>query len=434
VIYFYDGQRIVETRLAGAPTVAHQQFIYGTQYIDELVMMRVRDKGDLYVQQDANWNVIGTTDLGRHVVERSVYTPYGELTVHQDTGFGDRDGDQDVDSTDKGTVGTTCTGTVTGSCRILDLDFDGDYDSTDATKFDSLTQGTMRHPGRPATNVSQPFAHQGLLFEPELAQYQNRARQHDPGKRRFAQRDPHAIVGTPGSGYSDGLGLYLNTRANPILRLDPSGYVSHLSFHPRLNMFQFHYQIAIWGEGAPDTWQGADESMRRRWNQGHKLTRYYPPNPDACPVFILFRNRGVYWDDTNGDMVDCNSVSFGASESVYNLCYEQSLQQTGSDFSLLVLGPGDAPPGQAGAARGRRMWSIYSGAADSVSAHELGHLMGAPHCGHPDHVMHPYWLPWRNQRAGCDNVAHVLSVHTGDIWGCTDSIPPQCRRPRTAEW
>ena len=165
----FDGQRIIETRNGSGAMVS--QFIHATQYIDELVMVRVKDKGDLYVHQDANGNVVGMTDLGRHLVERNVCTPYGELTVHQQTGYGDRDGDGDVDSTDKGTVGTTCTGTVTGSCRILDLDFDGDYDSTDATKFDALPQGARRNPGRTATVVNQPFAHQGLLFEPELAQY-----------------------------------------------------------------------------------------------------------------------------------------------------------------------------------------------------------------------------------------------------------------------
>jgi RHS repeat-associated protein len=220
-VYFYDGQRIVQINNGSGAMV--QQFIHGTQYIDELVMVRVADKGDLYVHQDANWNVIGLTDLGRHVVERYVYTPYGELIVHQDTGFGDRDGDGDVDSTDKGTVGTTCTGTVTGSCRILDLDFDGDYDSADATKFDALTQGAMRHPGRPATNVSQPFAHQGLLYEPELAQYQNRMRQYDPGKRRFAQRDPLTLRARASSGFHDGLSLYGYETENPLRYRDPSG-------------------------------------------------------------------------------------------------------------------------------------------------------------------------------------------------------------------
>ena len=81
-----------------------QQFIHGTQYIDELVMVRVKDKGDLYIHQDANWNVVALTDLGTHLVERYVYTPYGELIVEQETGFGDYDGDGDVDNSDRGVM------------------------------------------------------------------------------------------------------------------------------------------------------------------------------------------------------------------------------------------------------------------------------------------------------------------------------------------
>ena len=149
VVFYYDGWKIVATYDgSGNP---YQQFIHGTQYIDELVMMRVKDKGDLYVHQDANWNVIALTDIGGNVVERYTYTPYGQMTVQQVTSYGDRDGDRVVDSTDKGTPGTTCTGTVTGSCRIVDLDFDGDYDATDATLFDNLTQGQARHPDRTTT-------------------------------------------------------------------------------------------------------------------------------------------------------------------------------------------------------------------------------------------------------------------------------------------
>jgi len=198
--YYYHGQKIVETRVGDNPTTYHQQFIHGTRYIDELVMIRVKDKGDLYVHQDANWNVIGLTDLGGHLVERYVLTPYGEVTVYQETGYGDRDGDGDVDATDKGTPGSTCTGTVSSECRILDLDFDGDYDSTDAGLFDSLPQGLARHPGRIATAVHQPFGHQGLLHEPEVSQYQNRYRQYDPAKRRFVQRDPLGVISMETSG------------------------------------------------------------------------------------------------------------------------------------------------------------------------------------------------------------------------------------------
>jgi len=220
-----------------------QQYIHGRQYIDELVMVRVKNKGDLYVHQDANWNVIGLTDLGGHLVERYVYTPYGELTVHQTTGYGDRDGDGDVDSDDKGTPGTTCTGTVSGSCRILDLDFDGDYDSSDATLFDALPQGLSRHPGRTVTAVDQPFAHQGLPYDAEIMTYQNRARQYDPVKRRFVERDPLCLTGNglragqrreggahPVCGgdwaarqYRDGVNLYGYVLGDPIGRTDPLG-------------------------------------------------------------------------------------------------------------------------------------------------------------------------------------------------------------------
>ena len=221
--YNYDGQRIVQVNNGSNAMV--QQFIHGTQYIDELVLARVKDKGDLYVHQDANWNVVGLTDLCRHLVERYVLTPYGELMVNQETGYGDRDGDADVDSVDKGTVGTTCTGTVSGNCRILDLDFDGDYDATDATKFDALPQGTMHNPGLAASGVQQPFAHQGLLFEPEIGSYQNRARQYDPPKKRFAQADP-LIVQTQAKSTQDGSDFYAYLAANPQSRLDPVGLYS----------------------------------------------------------------------------------------------------------------------------------------------------------------------------------------------------------------
>jgi RHS repeat-associated protein len=222
VVYLYDAQKIIETR-PGSGNL-YQQFIHGTQYIDELVMVRVKDKGDLYVHQAErdregsvkDWNVIGLTDLGGSLVERHVYRPYGEVTVNQETGYGDRDGDGDVDATDKGTPGTDSTGTVTGACRILDLDFDGDYDSADATLFDSLPQGLARHPGRLATSVHQPCAHQGLLHDPEIASYQNRLWHYDAAKRRFLQRDPGALTTAPFSSELHVMNRYPYGGANPI--------------------------------------------------------------------------------------------------------------------------------------------------------------------------------------------------------------------------
>jgi RHS repeat-associated protein len=220
-VYFYEGQKICETRDGSGNMVA--QFIHGTQYIDELVMMRAADKGDLYVHQDANFNVIGVTDLGGSLIERYVLEPYGELTMHQLSSYGDRDGDGDVDATDKGTPGTTCTGTVTGACRILDLDFDGDYDSSDATLFDNLDSGDVVHPGRRFSALGQHFGHQGLWLDAEAGQYQNRARWYGPSIRRFGQRDPLAFVGQSGAGFQDGANLQEYERNNPLTLIDPRG-------------------------------------------------------------------------------------------------------------------------------------------------------------------------------------------------------------------
>jgi RHS repeat-associated protein len=163
-----------------------------------------------------NWNVIALTDLGGKLVERYVYTPYGQVSVFQESGFGDREGDQDVDSTDKGTPGSTCSGgAFVGACRVLDLDFDGDYDSSDGTLFDSLESGVMVRPGGSATNLNQPFAHQGLLHDAEVASYQNRARQYVPGLRRFTRHDPQE--------YIDSLSLYSYLVDNPLIHVDPHG-------------------------------------------------------------------------------------------------------------------------------------------------------------------------------------------------------------------
>jgi RHS repeat-associated protein len=216
------------------------------------------------------------TDLGGRVVERYILTPYGELTAHQESGYGDpghaavrdayrpRNGhglrpfrrvQDDVDSTDKGTVGTTCTGTVSGSCRILDLDFDGDYDSTDATKFDALPQGVRRQPGRTVSGLSQPFGHQGLVYDAEIGSYQNRARVFQSCARRYTQRDPLGMLVThdiglleaaePACGpreslvqpcmggpsaqhlqYRDGVNLYAYLKGTPLVSVDPDGTVS----------------------------------------------------------------------------------------------------------------------------------------------------------------------------------------------------------------
>ncbi|MEK6675465.1 MAG: RHS repeat-associated core domain-containing protein, partial [Planctomycetota bacterium] len=343
--YFYDGQKIIETRNGSGDMV--QQFIHGTRYIDELVMMRVKDKGDLYVHQDANWNVIALTDLGGSVVERYVYKPYGEVTVHQDTGYGDRDGDGDVDSTDKGTVGSTCTGTVTGACRILDLDFDGDYDSTDATKFDALTQGSLRTPGLKSTALDQPFAHQGLLFEPETGGYYNRARQYAPSNRRFQQRDP--------IGVRDGLNSYSRTKGNPVLLTDSSGHT--VDIVETQSSIVVSFALVFWGQAFPVNTRLAEDL--HAWNdlgyRGVGIRNLDEPG-GWCKQFRLD------WTSRSGEARyisdlqlpsgwDCNSMNSPSGASVLdNPCLGAALIRAGipdspSAVSIWIRTEETCPPG-----------------------------------------------------------------------------------------
>ena len=63
----------------------------------------------------ANWNIVGLTDLGGSVVERYVYTPYGQVSVHQGerdqcgsvNAYGDYDSDQDVDCSVRRSIATS---------------------------------------------------------------------------------------------------------------------------------------------------------------------------------------------------------------------------------------------------------------------------------------------------------------------------------------
>ncbi len=132
-------------------------------------------------------------------------------TVHQVTSYGDRDGDRDVDAVDKVRPGTGCTGTVSGACRILDLDFDGDYDSADATLFDALPQGNAQNPGRTASSLGNTDKVQVFDAARVSASVRHDARGNDnaPGGTRthdFRIRNP-----MPGSITDDTTSTYEHT-------------------------------------------------------------------------------------------------------------------------------------------------------------------------------------------------------------------------------
>ena len=229
-VYYYHGQQIIETR-DGSGNLTMQVY-HGTQYIDEIVGLRL-PYGRVYVHQDANWNVIALTDLKGAVLERYYYSPYGELEVVANSYFGDYNGDGFVNATDAASLcssGCTCSyGTASGDCRVFDFDADGDLDATDQQALADLYTGrsadlqNRRVPSTSASPLGNPFAHQGLVLDPEIHSYQNRARQYNPQLKRFMQRDPLAAEPAGGAGYQDGLSAYQYLKGNSNTATDPSG-------------------------------------------------------------------------------------------------------------------------------------------------------------------------------------------------------------------
>ena len=59
-----------------------RQYVYGSQYLDELVARRDPSDGSLkFYLQDANYNVVALADDEGAVVERYWYEPYGKVTI-----------------------------------------------------------------------------------------------------------------------------------------------------------------------------------------------------------------------------------------------------------------------------------------------------------------------------------------------------------------
>jgi len=173
-------------------------------------------------------NVTSLTDLKGAVLERHYYSPYGQVAVVAETYFGDYDGDGFVDSGDADDLcsngeGCACefTSSVSGDCRVFDFDCDGDLDVSDESTLSALYSGLsadMQNRRIPSTTFSptgNPFTHQGLVLDVEIASYQNRARRYAPKLKRFMQRDPMGLVA--------GINLYAYALGSPIRRTDPRG-------------------------------------------------------------------------------------------------------------------------------------------------------------------------------------------------------------------
>ena len=223
------GWSIIEIRDGSANVL--QQVYHGTQYVDEIIAMRL-EQGYAVVYQDANWNTIATCDLAGRALERVFTTPYGSPIIEPETYFGDYDGDGDVDSTDDASLGSgaTCWGTPSGACRVFDFNQDGTLNASDEAALASIINASSatnhRHESRKLSPTGASLLHQGLLLEPETQSYHNRLRAHEAVINRFAQRDPLFLsAGTPRLTlqYTEGMHLYTSYGNNPLTLLDPFG-------------------------------------------------------------------------------------------------------------------------------------------------------------------------------------------------------------------
>jgi RHS repeat-associated protein len=160
-LYSSDWQSLEEC-LDGS-TSAERQHIWGSQYIDQLIL-RDRDTSDpangvlderLYALQDANWNVTAIVDTGGSAVERYVYDPYGEISF-----------------------------------------FDGSFANSTGS-------------------YDNPYSFTARRFDKETAFNYFRNRYHATGLGHFTSQDPLRQVGNPN--------LYAYVASNPVKYVDPQG-------------------------------------------------------------------------------------------------------------------------------------------------------------------------------------------------------------------
>ena len=97
--FYYSNQwQVLEEQIRSSQVDEQRQYVWGTRYVDDLVLRDSSiDTGTdgssgtatsggghiterLYALQDANFNVVALVDESSQIMERYVYTPYGEAT------------------------------------------------------------------------------------------------------------------------------------------------------------------------------------------------------------------------------------------------------------------------------------------------------------------------------------------------------------------
>ncbi|HUU96954.1 MAG TPA: RHS repeat-associated core domain-containing protein [Phycisphaerae bacterium] len=227
VHYYYCGTgfqpvnwNIVETRNGSNQATA--QYVWGTQYTDELVMVDIN--GDATESNDCN-----PDDQGGESPADARYF------YHQDRQPLTRGGSR-REPVRGANVGRRPTPRVKGNWNVVAL---SEYDTGGSNNGRIVERYSYTPYGQfvvlkgdsgsgelgnlqPTSTVGNPFAHQGLPIDHEKASYQNRHREYTAELQRFAQRDP--------ADYDDGANLYARVGGRPTAGTDHGGLAATYLF------------------------------------------------------------------------------------------------------------------------------------------------------------------------------------------------------------
>jgi RHS repeat-associated protein len=195
----------------------HVQYLWGSRYIDDIVMRRedrdldgsFDDAGDItrYYLTDAQFSVVTIIDGSATPIERTSYTPYGELRHHRRA---DLDGDGDVDVFDNNILIANW-----GSFGVGDLTRNGTVDTFDQNVL--LGDWGSALPAGQLSFASEDniIGYAGYIQDAETQLKLARNRYYNPTLGRWLTRDP--------IGYEDGSNLYEYSADNPPTVQDPTG-------------------------------------------------------------------------------------------------------------------------------------------------------------------------------------------------------------------
>ncbi len=221
---------IAEETWNGSAWAPARQYVNGTQYIDERVVMRDVAGGgvDHYYLLEELYSVAGMAASNGRLKEAVVYDTYGEARIYQwKAGDVDRNG---TVTTGTGSDETAVQAHLGQAEPLYDLDLDGgNVDNDDV----AIVTGQANETAQLATYSSfgNPYLFTGrpsdtlLVEEGRFRRIQdNRNRMYDPHHGRWFQRDP--------LGYVDGSNLYEYAQSLPIDLVDPDGTSIYLDPRP----------------------------------------------------------------------------------------------------------------------------------------------------------------------------------------------------------